>query len=229
MDSLFLDYENTLIGRQREISPSNFYGPNPGGANQKKALMLIKYAIEKVLCWDMEEAIRKFDCYMITVMHLERVVLYIKRPEEIDANDTRFILSLLYPQRVKMNPQQLIEETYQKVIEGKEQFPRDYFTGTNGFYRFCTCLQYLISNYKPFCCIDDIYAFFTSPVGKKFLFEYRLKVPASQLEIDILDSIHVITSDIENADLYYSFYSFKEQLSRLSKNKIGRPQKACIN
>ena len=227
MDTIFLDYENTLIGRQKELNSNNFYGPEPGGANQKKALTLIRYVIENILNWDMEEAVRKFDYYMIKLMKLERVALYIKRPDEIEYNDTRYILSLLYPQRVKMNPQQLIEDTYQKVIEGKEQFPRDYFTGTNGFYRFCTCLQYLISNYKSFSSIDEIYRFFTAPAGKRFLFEYRLRVPASQLEIDILDSIHVVTSNLENADMYYAYYSFNEQLKALSRNKIGRPQKAC--
>ena len=61
MDTIFLDYENTLIGRQKEFNSNNFYGPEPGGANQKKALTLIRYVIENILNWDMEEAVRKFD------------------------------------------------------------------------------------------------------------------------------------------------------------------------
>ena len=44
MDSLFSEYENSLIGAQKEIGIYNFYGAEPGGANQQRALLCIRYA-----------------------------------------------------------------------------------------------------------------------------------------------------------------------------------------
>ena len=48
-NSLYIAYEDYLIGRVPSLSTYYFYGSDPGGANEKVALQLIKYAIEKLL------------------------------------------------------------------------------------------------------------------------------------------------------------------------------------
>ena len=212
MDTLFADYENMLIGNQKDIGLYNFYGASPGGANQQRALTLIRYVLEELLGWDMEEVIKKFDSYIIHEMRLERVTDFIKYPVEVPDRDPRYILSLLYPERIHLNYTAMVIDVYSKVLEDKGQFPREYFAGVDGYYRFCICLQYLISNYKPCTSLDELYSFILSSAGNKFLMRYRLKVPANQFNINILDCIREITKEEENCDLYYYYYNFLVQL-----------------
>lgn len=112
MDTLYTDYENFLIGNSKDVGKHNFYGAAPGGANQQRALSLLHYALEEVLEWDEEESIKKFDKYMIKALKLERVVDYIKYPAEVPDRDPRYILSLLYPDRIKLNYTQMVMELY---------------------------------------------------------------------------------------------------------------------
>lgn len=214
MDTLFLDYENYLIGAAKDIGLYNFYGADPGGANQQRAVACIRYALEKILDWDVEESIKKFDSYMLNLMKMQRLADFIKYPDEIKPRDTRYILSLIYPERVRLNLNQLVIEVYQRVLNHEAQFPKEYFAGTNGFYRYCICLQYLITNYHPADSVDDLYRFLTSSEGSRFLMRYRLKIPAEHLEIDLLDCIHELTSDSPDSDLYFSYYKFLREYKK---------------
>ncbi len=214
MDSLFSEYENSLIGTQKEIGIYNFYGAEPGGANQQRALLCIRYALEKVLGWDVETAIKKFDAYIIRIMKLERIVDFIVYPDEVEPRNPRYILSLLYPERIHLNYQKLVLEVMQGVLEGKRQFPREYFVGPDGFSRYCLCLQYLISHYHPVSSIDELYQFLLSPEGNRFLLENRLRIPADQLKIDILSCIHEITLDEPDCEIYYCFYAFQKEYKK---------------
>lgn len=149
-----MDYENSLIGMNKDIGIYNFYGAEAGGANQQRAIVCIKYVIENVLQWSVEEAIQKFDDYMISLMKLDRVVDFIRFPTEVKSRDTRYILSLIYPERIHMNLETMVLDIYKDVLAHEAQFPREYFAGANGFYRYCICLQYLITHYHPTTSIE---------------------------------------------------------------------------
>ena len=56
------DYDDMLIGNKKRIT--TFYNQEPGGGNELIALQIIRYAIEKVLAWTPEEAVKKFDFYI---------------------------------------------------------------------------------------------------------------------------------------------------------------------
>lgn len=212
MDSMFIDYDDSLVGRIAYVDAYNFYGPEPGGPNQAKALSCIKYAIEEILQWDEEEAVKKFDDYIIRMLKLTKMLSYIDFPMEVPFGDARYILSLLYPERVKTNQEQLIRDIYQGVLSGDgRQFPREYFAGGIGFKRFCYCIKLLLENYKTFDNIEDIYLFFDSPTGKKFLYNYRLKVPADQFAINMLDVIKYITQEEPDSELIYHYIQWKRE------------------
>ena len=49
MDTLFYDYENSLIGESKDIGMYNFFGSAAGGANQQRAVACIRYALEGFL------------------------------------------------------------------------------------------------------------------------------------------------------------------------------------
>lgn len=230
VDSAFIDYDDSLIGRIPYIDAYNFYGTNPGGPNERKALACIRYALEDILCWTPEESILKFDDYVIHEMKLEKVISYIDFPIEVPYGNAKYILSLLYPDKIKLNQQKLVEETFQSVLdagnksldengekksERLKQFPREYFAGGQGFKRFCYCIKYIIENYKPMSSVEEVYHFFTSPSGKKMLYDFRLKVPADQFSINMLSVLRYITSEEPDGELYYCYYTFLSELNEL--------------
>lgn len=233
MDSAYIEYDDSLIGRVPYIDAYNFYGPNPGGANERKAIACIRYALEVVLQWTPEESILKFDDYIIREMKLDKIISYIDFPIEVPYGNAKYILSLLYPDKVKIDQQKLIEETFQSVLDaGKrnvdesgdrysdrlKQFPREYFAGGQGFKRFCFCIKYIIENYKPMSSVEEIYQFFTSSDGRKLLYDFRLKVPADQFSINMLAVLRYITSDEPDGELYYCYYAFRDELALVNNS-----------
>ena len=219
MDFIYIEYDDLLIGR-KDLDIYNFYGTEPGGANERRALSCIRYCLEQVLQWDADTSIKKFDRYMIHLMKLDKVVTYIDYPIEAEEGAPRYILSLLYPDKVKIDPHSLTIETFREVLkmEGK-QFPRDYFSGETGFKRFASCLKYLIENYELFNTTEELYQYFSSPAGNKLLHRYRLKVPAELFSIHTLDVIRYITRNDPNSELYYCFYQFNTALDELKNPK----------
>lgn len=217
MDIMLYDYEMSLIS-DTKLGSGDFYDKTNKYSNQNKALICIRYAIENVLKWNVDEAIQKFDKYIIRVMKLEDVLNYIQWPDEIIKGDPKYILSLLYPERVKINMQKKTEELLVSILNSNhKQFPREFFTGTIGFYRYCACIKYLINNFKWFESAEEVYEYFLSPEGDEFLEKYKLKTPGVQLDINILNVLNVLLKGVENNDLFYSYYSFQKKYELISK------------
>lgn len=218
LDTMLIEYDDTLINRLSEIRPDNFYGKNQTYANQNRALSVIRYAIENILQWDEDTAIKKFDNYMIKQLKLEKIASYIDYPDEVSPNDARYILSLLYPQKLNLDHEQLVGEVFKRVLNHEDkQFPRDYFSGGIGFNRFCYCIKYILETNLALENISDIYEFFSSIKGKNILLEHRLRTPAYQYAIDLYDVIFTITRDYEDAELWYSYYCFNRELKKIGK------------
>lgn len=213
MSELFNAYDAYLIGRKNGIGNYHFFGDSPGGSNEKMALSCIRYAIEYLLRWNGEMAIKKFDRITIERLKLGKMVSYIDYPIYVLPGDPKYILSKLYPERVQIHPEKCVEEIYQKVLEEGIQFPREFFTGEDGFKRFSICLSYLIRNYKVFHSLEEIYRFFSSSDGSQFLSVYRLKSPAFQLGINPIDVIYELTKEEDDSRLYYCYYCFLPNVS----------------
>lgn len=205
---MLYDYEMSLINNTK-LGTTDFYEKSIKYSNQNKALACIRYAIEDILMWSVEDAKKNFDRYMIKIMKLDDVINYIQWPDEVLKGDPKYILSLLYPKEVKVNMQKKTEELLKEVLNSShKQLPREFFTGINGFYRYCACLKYIINNYKWFETAEEVYHFFYTSEGDAFLEKYKLKTPGIQLDINIFDCLHILLKGKENNDLFYSYYSF---------------------
>lgn len=213
------DYDDMLIGNKKRIT--TFYNQEPGGGNELIALQIIRYAIEKVLAWTPEEAVKKFDFYMIKKMQLEKIITYIHYPIEMQEEEPTYILSRLYPNLIKISPKQLIEYQYEIVLFQHKQFPRDYFIGTEGFYRYCVCTRYLFYNYKKIKNLEEMYQFALSPEGRRFFSAHRLLSPAIQLDINMADVIYEITKQKPKAKLYHARFALELELEKKRKRERG--------
>lgn len=233
MEIIIQEYEDTLIERLSNVGSHNFFFgepeedfqkrlPDPGGSNEKKALMCIRHCIEEILHWDVKTAVGQFDQYIIETMKLSRFVAMIKWPAEVDYGDPRYILHLLYPKEVKINRYEMICRHYEKVMRGECKFHREFFLGPEGFKRFCSCLAYLFKNYKTFSDIGEVFRFITSPEGKVFLGEHKLATPADQYAINVLEATYYIFQDNPLSEVYYYYYKFKDQFKRIQrKNTVA--------
>lgn len=211
------EYDEMLIGARTKISA--YYNTEPGGGNELISFSIIRYAIEKVLGWTPEEAIKKFDDYIIRKMLLEKVITYIIIPVEMQGEEATYILSRLYPKLLHFSTKQLIEKQYENILYRHKQFPRDYFIGTDGFYRYCVCFRYLCYHFKRFKNIEEMYEFTLSPEGKRFMYSHRLFSPAMQLDIDMVEVVYEITKNKPHAKLFYTKYAL---LQALKKKKEGK-------
>lgn len=220
IDDIIGEYDDLLIGRRKAFSRDLFYGAEPGGYNEKMALECIRYAIESLLRWDADTAVQKFDSYIIKSLKLDTVLRYIDFPPDLDFGNAKYILSRLYPDRVKLNMQTLTITTLTDILAGKRaQFPRDYFIGPEGFVRYCYCIKHLIEIYVPFNSIPDIYEYFLQPSGNAFLAASKLKIPTYQYKLNVFDAIHRITQKEPDSDLYYYYYSFLKEYNKIVKEE----------
>lgn len=217
MSILLSTYENSLIGRSAEISTTFFCGTEAGGENQKTTLTLLHFAFEYVLGWEPKEVIQRMDMYYIKKMKLFKALSFIDFPMDVRKTNVRYILSLMYPDLVHLNPNERTEIVFRRVIDTGCQFPREYFIGMEGYYRFCACFRYFVENCYPLDNISDIYHFCFSAKGKKVLNDLRLLVPAKQFEINFMDVIHDCTEHLPYADFYYVYYQFLQQLSTVTQ------------
>lgn len=213
MDTLFSNYDNVLIQRE-EFDPSNFYGSEASGANQQRALSCIRYAIKNILEWTEEDALIKFDEYMIKLMKLDNLFKYINWPPDIEIGDAQYILSLLYPHVYQISLQKRTEDACKRALESKRYFPKDYFSGEYGFFRFCTCFRYVIMHYHPVSSLQELYELMLSKKGNKLLTDYRLNVPFKELGLSITKCIYTITPNEEHSEFYFSYYSFIEEMKK---------------
>ena len=214
MNTLYTDYENVLIGQLKEIPAYHFYGQDPTLSNERTAVELIRYAFENILGWEKDDIKKKLDTYMLTVMRLTKLLKYIEWPVEVKKGNLQYVLYLLYPDDFQMNPQELTVDTYLKILANETNFPKEYFIGTEGFYRYCICFKYAITNFKAFKSVEEIYLFFSSPAGNRFLVKYKIFTPVEILTIDVYDVIHAITEGMEYSDAYYVLYKLTKELKK---------------
>ena len=92
------EYEEVLIGNRKKISTGYFLFDKKG--NERVALSVIRYAIEGLLGWDVQTAIRQFNTNYISFMKLDQMIKYIAFPSDVTEEDTEYILYLLYPKYV---------------------------------------------------------------------------------------------------------------------------------
>jgi hypothetical protein len=231
LETITSDYDDVLAGKSDAVSIYAFYTMTPGGTNERLALDCIRYAIEEILEWTPEEAIQKFDDYMLKTMKLERVAEFVRYPVEVDGIDMTYLLSRLYPYKIRVTQEKLIANAYERILkEPGRQFPREYFAGGEGFHRFCYCLKHAVENYTVIDSTEKMYRFFTSPRGRKFLYDARLRVPADQFAISMLDVIHYVTKKRPDSDMWYSYFTFMQEIKKIfhAENQKDSAQRSDV-
>lgn len=218
LETIKFEVDDLIIKRNIDVNTDSFYGKNQVDANHIQAVYCLRYVIEDILGWDIETAKLKFDSYIINKLNLQPILDYIHFPNEVEPNNPKYILSLLYPFDIHYTNEDMVRDIATKINNNeRNQYPRDYFVGGEGFTRFCFCIKFIIEENLTFESVSEIYDFFDYEIKqKKALFTSRLRIPLYQYKIDIYEVIFNLTQDYPDAELWFSYYSFNRAMRKVS-------------
>lgn len=200
------EYEEILCGIRYQFSFRHFsFGE---ATNEKIALQVMKYAIEKLLKWTPEQAFCFFTPDIVRKMKLEPLLKYIRFPCELSHLDTDYIVSMLYPKQVTYPFQKRVIEVYKKVLAGETKYPKDYMYGNKGLIRSHICLQYALKESRLFNNKEELYHFFSTSQCSKFLKDKKLYQLYCNFYKTPVDYLHNSLSPDMRNELYYQFYLF---------------------
>ena len=200
------EYEEILCGIRSQFSFRHFcFGE---AANEKIALQVMKYAIEKLLKWTPEQAFRFFTPEIVKKMKLEPLLKYIRFPCERSYEDTDYIVSLLYPKQVTYPFQKRVIQVYERVLAGEIKYPKDYMYGNKGLIRSHICLQYALKKSRLFNSKEELYHFFSTSQCSRFLKDMKLYQLYCNFYKTPVDYLHNSLSPDMRNELYYQYYLF---------------------
>lgn len=229
-NQLFFEYEQILLGNMDSFSSGHFKDKNKIEA-QKAALMVCSFAFENYLHLSPYETKSVLNKALIEKLKLDLVLPYIQFPVEFDKDtDFYYILSLLYPEQIKISENERVLHYYSRILEKNERFANGYFVGEQGRRRACICLRYAISKETKFNSISDLYLLFSENrrvggSGKKFLKEYRLDHCCYDLYESKIDYLHdALPASQKNTFLYY-YYRYRGAKIKISDllKPLGEP------
>ena len=98
-------------------------------------------------------------------------------PVELTENmRVEYLVKKLYPDGEKFDPLVSTEEAYRRMIEDGEDMPKGFFNASvEGRQRAKICLRYMLNHYRIFKDYQEIFDFFSTLEGRKWIAQYRLK------------------------------------------------------
>lgn len=207
--SVLYEYQAVLLGKK--TSMSTFFFNQTALQNEKTALDLIRYVVEKHLKWTPEQMRDCFTWETVKLMKLESIIKYVIFPPEADVKTDLFIIAgKLYPDRVKINTREMTLLVYKKIISRDQyKFPKGFFDGNEGRYKALLCLQYMLNQYTSFKSVEEMYRVFSTPKASKLLKKYKLQAVRVAMYEYAIDYLHDALPEGVKSEYYYRFYRFK--------------------
>ena len=219
------EYEEILIGNRKKISSNYFLFDKKG--NERVALSVIRYAIENLLGWDVQNAIKLFNSNYISFMKLDQMVKYIVFPSDVTKDDTEYILYLLYPKYVDYDIKRYTLRIYEKVMNNEGRYPKDYMYGYLGMLRAKICLQYAINQNLLFKSADDLYNFFASKECIKYLKQNKLYQLYVSFYSTPLEYMHdSMPSSVKNEFLFHNYMFLNKYQQVVTEEEKAEKNKA---
>ena len=221
---LFYEYEQILTGKKNSFASTYF--PYNADQNERLALEIFKYAIEKYLNWTPDETRLFLNAEIIKQMKLDSITRFLRFPPELDPKkDYFYIAHLMYPNIIRYNSKELILNVYKKVLNGTLcKFPKEYMSGTRGLMCAGICFQYMLEQYFQFSCIEELYSYFASLEGWKALKKYRLSSVCNLMFDSPLDYLNESLNEKQRNEFLYRYYKFDEanscQIKKMKKDGV---------
>ena len=206
--SYIMEYEEILLGNRKNFS-TLCMGKE---AHEKDAIVILKYAIEELLHWTPEMARDYMNSELIKLLHLQRPVIKLDFPPELDeTKDFFYIAQAVYPKRIRYSQKKIVLSVYQKVAEKLQpKYPKNFFSGTRGLTNACICLQFAMNQNLVIESVEELYRKFSDKSwATAFLKDVRLYTPFLENYQYPIDFLHDSLPETQKSDFFYHFYRFQ--------------------
>ena len=210
---LIYEYTMFLTGELKAFSKAYFGDGNSD--NDNCARFVFRFAFEKFLRCTPEDVQKHLDRDIMTRLKLDRILKYLKVPPEIEqTGDYRLLASVIYPERIPVDHQAPVLETYKAVLRGKNngglyRFPKKYFDGLSGRERACICFRYMMMHNCSFKSTKEMYSFFATEKGLRLINSNGLKLVLKDVFRSPVLFLHESLPPDMQSDFWYHYYDFQ--------------------
>ena len=231
--SAIYDYDQTLLGNQKSMSPFFFQEKTYGESGVKEnALTVLRYAVEDLLKWTPKMMTELFDGEVIKKMKLEKVILTLSKDFPVQLNKKRdywYYAHMVYPEKIPVDDEALTIKTYRDLASGKiSRLQKGFLEGDDGEVRICLCLQYVLNMIAP-ASIHGLYVEFSdTPKANKLLAKWKLHTALRSYYKYPLDYLHNAIPAQQRDEFDYRYYKFKairDDIRRKEYNEQKRLEK----
>ena len=169
-------YDCVWSGMCNDFKP--FYEEQEPKMQPSQILSICRYAFRYYLKWTPEDVARYLTTDVLHRMKLYNLVMKLYPfPVELTENmRVEYLVKKLYPDGEKFDPLVSTEEAYRRMIEDGEDMPKGFFNASvEGRQRAKICLRYMLNHYRIFKDYQEIFDFFSTLEGRKWIAQYRLK------------------------------------------------------
>lgn len=200
------EYDDILMGKRRKYSLSVMMRDINGDVCAE----LLRNIFRRYMNWSPVDIREKLTIEIINNLKITPLIARIPCPPEINSqNELYYIAWHLYPETKNVSDAELVVKLYQDIMSGRiKKFPGSYFEGNEGFLRAKILFMCMIREYIPiFHSNEELYAFFSSPEGRRAIIKYKLSIPLRDLYANPLDYLHDALPQDQKSEELYKFYS----------------------
>ncbi len=184
------EYERILMGRQQKFWVA-FKGEIGGRSNQKEFGAIWRYALETILGWSPQEAVKYLDSDKVKQMKLDTTLYAIDyNSQKHFIGDFKKAIQYAFPEVKIYDFQTETLDEYKKVAKKDEwkndsepyRFHKKFFSDSEGLDRARYILRWVIQNYYSDESAEDLYRLFYDPDwARKFIAQNHLELPVKLL------------------------------------------------
>lgn len=173
-------YDSVWAGMYADFKP--FYDESDPKMDPEDILEICRYAFSKYLRWSPDVIHTYMTEDILKRMKLYSLVMKVYPfPNELsDSMKLQYLIGMLYPKYYHFDKAESTEETFAELVEQKQdKAPKGFFANTEeGKKRAKICFRYMINHYKIFSTREDIFRYFNTVEGRKYLAAVKLKQSA---------------------------------------------------
>lgn len=232
------EYEELLMGQRTRFEASFKGSPSE---NRKEVGHIWRYAIEELLGWTPEEALKNLDSDMVEALMLHLTFAGLDyEPKKTYISDYRFILQYAFPESIKYD---FVAETiseYEHVAklgiwqndDSKYKYAKNFFSDNNGTSRANILLRHVVNLYLGDLSLKEKYIFFAEDYGKaeRWIKKKCLGAPLiTEMYSSPLEYFHRALPQSERSELLYNTCKLKyPQIKPEKRKRRPRSEQADI-
>ena len=218
-DTLLLSYQNYLLGETERFR----FVPVKMTKEQtsEKALRIVKWVIEELLEWTPQQAMDHFGDKEVNAYKLKGIIKKIIIPEEMGHSNYQYILSLIFPDKIKYNPSEGIIKMWDEILSGeRKRFQYNIFNDEEGKKRACILLNEFNNRYLPVSGIEELYREYSNSAKINKLFgDAKIYNVLSNLHTYPIGLLHEMIKYLypgQEDDYLYAIYLYRSIENNIS-------------